>query len=397
LRAVSLSVRFNLDTFSRHTKKEIHMTIRKGLLLALPAALLMFACSSTPKEGALAGAGGPPPMGNSPGGAPPTGAPPTGGAMPGGNSMPGNGPGPGGGSTSGSGSPPTSGTAQRADTSWIRTKHLNIAYAAKSSTEKLDLYLPNEGSGPFPLIIEFHSGDFMTGDKSGDIGPMLEGLKRGYAVASVAYRLSGEAAFPAAVNDAKAAIKFLRANAQKYRLNPAKFATWGSSAGGYLSAMAATSGDEASLVDPSLGNAGVSDAVQAAVDWFGPVYFSTMDQQFAALGTSGITGPTNAATSAESRYLGKTIGTLEAQPLVEQASPLTYVSAKTAPMYIQHSTMDRNVPITQSKILAEEIASAIGPGNVIFESIEGSSHGGGQFDAAVNAVKVLDFLDRYLK
>jgi hypothetical protein len=66
-------------------------------------------------------------------------------------------------------------------------------------------------------------------------------------------------------------------------------------------------------------------------------------------------------------------------------------------MYIQHSTMDRNVPITQSKILAEEIASAIGPGNVIFESIEGSSHGGGQFDAAVNAVKVLDFLDRYLK
>jgi acetyl esterase/lipase len=392
-----MSVRFSLDTYSRRTEKEKFMTIRKALLLALPATFLMFACSSTPKDGAAAGSGGPPPMGNSPGGAPPAGAPPAGGATSGGGFMPGNGPGPGGGSAPGSGSLPTGGTAQRADTSWIRTKHLNIAYAAKSPTEKLDLYLPNEGSGPFPLIIEFHSGDFMTGDKSGNIAPMLEGLKRGYAVASVAYRLSGEAAFPAAVNDAKAAIKFLRANAQKYRLNPGKFATWGSSAGGYLSAMAATSGDVASLVDPSLGNAGVSDSVQAAVDWFGPIYFSTMDQQFAALGTSGIMGPTNAATSSESRYLGKTIGTLEAQPLVERASPLTYISAKTAPMYIQHSAMDRDVPITQSKILAEELASAIGAENVIFESMGGAGHGGGQFDAAVNVVKILDFLDRYLK
>lgn len=292
---------------------------------------------------------------------------------------------------------PGGGMPQAADTSWIKTKYLNLAYAGKSQAEKLDLYLPNEGSGPFPLIIEIHGGGFMLGDKSGDIAPMLEGLKRGYAVASISYRLSGEAIFPAAVNDVKAAIKFLRANAAKYRLKADRFATWGGSAGGNLSAMAATSGDQASLVDPSLGNAGVSDAVQAAVDWFGPLYFSTMDEQFKALGTSGVMGPTDSASSAESKYLGAVVGTAAAQALVERASPLSYLSAKTPPMYIQHGSADRNVPITQSRILAERLAAAIGADKVVFETIEGAGHGTPQFDEAANAAKILDFLDKYLK
>ena len=169
---------------------------------------------------------------------------------------------------------------QAADTSWIKVKHLDLAYASKSPAQKLDLYLPNEGSGPFPLIIEFHPGGFMVGGKSMGIGPMLEGLRRGYAVASVGYRLSGEAPFPAAVNDAKAAVKFLRASAVKYNLDPRRFAVWGSSAGGNLAALVAVSANEPSLVDSSLGNTEVSDAVQAAVDWYGPLDFLVMDEQF---------------------------------------------------------------------------------------------------------------------
>ena len=283
------------------------------------------------------------------------------------------------------------------DTSWIETKHLDVAYAARSSAERLDLYLPNEGKGPFPLIIEIHGGGFFIGEKSGQIGPMLEGLNRGYALASLSYRLSGEARFPAAVNDVKAAIKFLRANAARYNLDPARFATWGGSAGGNLSAMAATSGDVVSLVDPALGNAAVSDAVQAAVDWFGPIYFSTMDAEFKALGTSGAMGAANSSSSAESKYLGKVIGTTEAQPLVEAASPQTYISKNSPPMYIQHGTADRNIPITQSINFSRKLAAAIGADKVIFEKIEGAGHGGEQFAAAANVRKVLDFLDKYLK
>ena len=329
----------------------------KKVLVLLVALALLFACSTGPQKA------------------------PENGLMPEGAGGPG---GPGGGPSA-------------ADTSGIKTKFIDVAYATKSATEKLDIYLPNEGTGPFPLIIELHPGGFIMGSKSGDIAPMLEGLKRGYAVASVNYRLSSEATWPAAVNDIKAAIKFLRANAATYQLNPDQFATWGGSAGGNLSAMAGLSGGVKALVDPSLGNADVSDTVQAAVDWFGPILFSTMDAEFKALGTSGIMGPTNSANSAESKYLGKVVGSSEAQALVDAASPQTYISADDPPLYIQHGTVDRNIPITQSENLAKKVAAAIGADKVIFEKIEGAGHGGSQFNASENAAKILDFLDKYLK
>ncbi len=257
------------------------------------------------------------------------------------------------------------GKPQAADTSWIKTKYIDVAYATRSATQKLDLYIPNEGTGPFPLIIEIHGGGFMMGAKSGEITPMLEGVKRGYAVASINYRMSGEALFPAAINDVKAAVKYLRANAAEYNLAP--------------------------------GNASVSDAVQAGVDWFGPIYFSTMDAEFKALGTTGAMGATDSSNSAESKYLGKVIGTPEAQPLVEAASPRTYITKNAPPLYIQHGTVDRNIPITQSIDFAAKLASVIGADKVVFEKIEGAAHGGSQFNSPENAAKILDFLDKYLK
>jgi dipeptidyl aminopeptidase/acylaminoacyl peptidase len=122
-----------------------------------------------------------------------------------------------------------------------------------------------------------------------------------------------------------------------------------------------------------------------------------MDAEFAALGTSGVMGATNAPTSAESKYLGKTIGTPEAQPLVVAASPRTYISADDPPMLIQHGTKDRNIPITQSIDFAAGLAAAIGKDKVYYETIEGAGHGGSQFETAANIAKVLDFLDKHLK
>lgn len=366
----------------------------KGIWCVIPALMLIVSCASNPSTRS-AQKGEPPQAGQQNGMMPPSGG--ADGAS-GPISM-----GPGGPPPSMSGkngmAPPNMSKeppSRSVDTSWIKTKYLDVVYATKSSSEKLDLYLPNEGSGPFPLIIEFHSGAFMTGSKSEDIGPMLEGLKRGYAVASVGYRLSGEAIFPAAINDAKAAVKYLRANAQLYHLNPDKFAAWGSSAGGNIAAMLATSADTPSLVDTSLGYADVSDAVQAAVDWFGPLYFGTMDAQFKALGIHGLE-TTSDFLSTESKYLGKTVGAPEAQSLVDQASPYTYISSKTAPLYIQHGISDHAVPITQSKIFAEKLRAAIGVDKVIFDSIEGADHEGAQFKDPKNIAKILDFLDKYLK
>ena len=127
------------------------------------------------------------------------------------------------------GSPPP------ADTSFVKRKFLDLPYAKLSNSQKLDIYLPDHGDGPFPVIVSIHGGAFMGCDK-GDLQllPMLEGLKQGFAVISINYRMSGEAKFPALVQDAKAAIRWIRGNAAKYELNPEKLVAWGGSAGGYL-------------------------------------------------------------------------------------------------------------------------------------------------------------------
>lgn len=283
------------------------------------------------------------------------------------------------------------------DTSGITQKYLDVAYATASEAEKLDIYLPNEGEGPFPVVIQIHGGAFKSGDKaSGELTPVLEALNRGYAVVAVNYRLSDEATFTAQINDIKAAIRFLRANAAQYKLNPDKFATWGGSAGGNLSALAATSGGVKELQDDALGNAGQSDTIQACVDWFGPIYFSTMDSQFAALGVTP-RAVTNSADSPESQYLGQTVGTPEAEPLVIKASPQTYISTDDPAFFIQHGTADTNIPITQSVDFSEKLKSVLGASKVTYEALEGAGHGGAQFDAADNVAKVLDFLDKNLK
>ncbi|MCX6732516.1 MAG: alpha/beta hydrolase [Candidatus Roizmanbacteria bacterium] len=290
------------------------------------------------------------------------------------------------------------GPMENADTSNITRKWTNLAYASKSDAEKLDIYLPETGDGPFPVIISIHGGAFRMGDKAdGQITPMLEGLKKGYAVIGVNYRLSNEAKFPAQINDIKAAIKFIRANANQYKLNANKIAVWGGSSGGNLSSLAGTSGGIKDLVDDTLGNSQQNDKVLAVVDWYGPIYFSTMDAEFASLGQTSAMGQTNSESSPETAYLGKTIGTIKAEELVKKASPQTYISSSTPAFYIQHGTADRNIPITQSINFSEKLKASIGSDKVIFEKLEGAGHGGSQFESTENLEKIFAFLDKYLK
>ncbi len=289
------------------------------------------------------------------------------------------------------------GEMQKADTDGITHKWIDVAYAELSAAQKMDIFLPEDGIGPFPAIIQIHGGAFKSGDKaSGELTPVLEALKRGYAVIAVNYRLSNEAQFPAQINDIKAAIRFVRANAETYSVNPDKIAIWGGSAGGSLAALAGTSGGVKALQDDSLGNADQSDLVQAVVDWFGPINFSTMDAEFATLGVTPM-GVTSSADSPESAYLGKIVGSQEAEALVRQASPATYISADDPAFFIQHGTNDKNIPITQSANFADILAGAVGASKVTYTVIEGAGHGGAEFNSPDNISRVLDFLDAYLK
>ena len=130
----------------------------------------------------------------------------------------------------------------------IKRKYLDIPYDHLSSAEKLDIYLPDEGEGPYPAIISIHGGAFMGGDKSdSQVIPMLEGLKRGYAVVAVNYRLSWEARFPALVQDVKTAVRWIRANAPRYHFDKGKIASWGRSAGGRCAAFYRLDGRETAV------------------------------------------------------------------------------------------------------------------------------------------------------
>ena len=265
-----------------------------------------------------------------------------------------------------------------------------------SSSQTLDIYLPNEGQSPFPVIIAIHGGAFMMGDKTGgDVAGMLEGVNHGYAVVSVNYRLSREAIFPAAVNDVKAAIRFIKTKGSEYGLNTDKIALWGDSAGGNLASIAGTTGGTDDLYDQNLGYTDISDDVTAVIDWFGPINFLTMDEQFEASGVARSTGATSTATSPESAYLGSLI--TDVPDLVAQANPETYITLDDPVFLIQHGTKDGNVPTQQSQEFYSKLVDILGEESVSLTLLDGAGHGGQAFESEDNLNLVFEFLDKYMK
>jgi len=272
---------------------------------------------------------------------------------------------------------------------------MNVAYATVSEAQKLDLYLPT-GTGPFPLVIFVHGGAFKMGDKNMVGTDANAFLTAGYAVASINYRLTGEAIFPAQIQDAKAAVRFLRANAEKYSLNPDKFVAWGASAGGNIVAMLGTTGDVAELEGAELGNPDVSSRVQAVIDWFGPIDFAQMDPQFAAGGVCDASAQSHAAAdSPESLLVGGALA--DKADVVKAANPITYVTSDDPPFFIQHGLKDCNVPPAQSQQLADALIPVIGAEKVSLSFFPEAGHGGSDFSTAENFAKILAFLETVWK
>jgi acetyl esterase/lipase len=281
------------------------------------------------------------------------------------------------------------------NTEQIGRKWLNITYANLSQAQKLDIYLPEKGEGPFPVIFSIHGGAFKAGDKGdGQLKPMLEGLNRGYAVVSVNYRLSPEAVFPAQIVDVKAALRWIRANAKQYKLDPDKIAAWGGSAGGHLSALLGTSGGVVVLEDLTMGNPEKSSRVAAVVDWFGPTDFLKMDGQ---LQESKVKNPQvhSIPDSPESELIGKNLQ--DAPELVRKANPETYITPDDPPFFIQHGLTDQLVPYQQSANLAEKLEKILGKENVSLKLFPETGHGGPAFFTEANINDVFNFLDTHLK
>src|SRR5262245_3855241 len=232
----------------------------------------------------------------------------------------------------------------------------------------LDLYLPEQpAQGPLPLVVWIHGGAWRGGSKNDC--PAVRLVPDGYAVASVEYRLSQVAQFPAQIEDCKAAIRWLRGNAAKYHFDPDHVGTWGASAGGHLVALLGTSGGEAELEGKLGEHLDASSRVQAVCDWFGPTDFLQIAAQ--SLANSRIDH--DAANSPEAFLLGGPIQ--ENKGKAARANPITYITPDDPPFLIMHGDRDDTVPIGQSELLEAALKKA--GVQVTFHTVKGAGHGFG--------------------
>ena len=241
--------------------------------------------------------------------------------------------------------------------------HRGMPYVIRGhERQKLDLYIPSSKE-KLPLIIWIHGGAWMEGSK--DSGVPLEYLSDGYAVASINYRLSRHAIFPAQIEDCKAAVRRLRALADKLNLDPDRFGVWGPSAGGHLAAMLGTTGD-VNEFDVGM-DLEFSSRVQAVVDYFGPTDFLQMDDHRLPDGQVH-----NDPNSPESLLVGGDIR--ENKDKVAKANPITYVTKDDPPFLIVHGDKDPFVPHHQSELLEAALKKTGVP--VTFYTVKGAGHGG---------------------
>jgi acetyl esterase/lipase len=267
-------------------------------------------------------------------------------------------------------------------------EHRGLSYgSAHKERNTLDLFVPKSDK-PLPLIVWVHGGAWSAGSKDGG-NPAMRFLEQGYAVAAINYRLSQHAVFPAQIADCKEAIRFLRAGAKKYNLNPDKFGAWGSSAGGHLVALLGTSAGAKDLLLADSPNKDVSDSVQCVIDFFGPTDLLKMGEQAGPKSKFDQDGPN----SPESKLVGGAIQ--QKKELAQKANPITYVSKASAPFLIVHGDADPLVPLGQSELLNDSLKMAGVPVELI--TPKGAGHGGAQFNAKDVQAKCAAFFEKHLK
>ncbi|WP_406695738.1 alpha/beta hydrolase [Singulisphaera sp. Ch08] len=235
-------------------------------------------------------------------------------------------------------------------------RDLTYATLKNDRTLKLDLYVPENAPERLPLIVWIHGGGWRQGNKFPTGAANL--AKKGYVVASVEYRLSGEAQFPAQIEDCKAALRWLRAHAKTYHIDPDNVGAWGSSAGGHLVSLLGTAGDK--TVWDIGDHLDQSSRVQAVCDFYGPADFTQMPAKQATKPDGSV-----------AQLLGGSVA--EKSEQAREASPISYVSKEDPPFLICHGTEDPLVPLNQSVSFHEALIKAGVPATLV--KVERGGHG----------------------
>lgn len=255
----------------------------------------------------------------------------------------------------------------------------DVIYAQASGDDgamidlKMDTAFLKESDGkPMPAVIYIHGGAWEGGSKEFGLRQTVGLALGGYFSVTIDYRLSGQAKYPAAVHDCKAAIRFLRANAEKLGIDPDRIGVWGHSAGGHLAALMGTSGDSPEI-EGKVGSTGVSAKVQCVIDMSGPVDLHI-----------------DAADGVISRWLGGSVR--EHEDLAKQASPLTYIDAKDPPVLIVQGMDDPLVNLRQAKLFEEALKAAGVPVETMY--LEGVGH---LVESPAVMFRAADFFDAHLR
>lgn len=262
-----------------------------------------------------------------------------------------------------------------------------------SPAQRMDIVLP-EGEGPFPVVVFIHGGGFLVGDKRrGVMASVVKMVSQGYAVASLNYRLSSEARWPAQIHDAKAAIRFLRARGREYRLETEKLAVCGNSAGGHLSCMLAAAPNHPELENRSMGYGEQSDHIDGLVSWYAMTDLVRDAEQRRCLNLEPATFEGMSMDDVVTRFLG--ISAQDDPELAAAASPIRYVTKDFPPALFQHGTADRIVPYLQSVEMADRINMLCGidHSEVILFPREGHGHEGDRFKSDENLIRCIQFID----
>lgn len=235
-------------------------------------------------------------------------------------------------------------------------------------------YFPGT-SKPVPIVVAIHGGGWYKGSRASMDAAALHFLALGYAYASIDYRLSSEAIYPAQIEDCKCAIRFLRAHAAKYHIDPSKIGAWGDSAGGHLAALLGTTAGIARL-EGTGGWQSASSVVQAVVDLYGP---------------TDLRGGTS-ADDIVGRLLGGSAA--DKRDLAADASPVVFASKSSAPMLILHGSKDPLVSPSHSRVLYDALKEA--GADVTLNILPGAGHGGMEFYTGASLAAIDAFCRRVL-
>lgn len=240
----------------------------------------------------------------------------------------------------------------------------DVVYGKVNGRElKIDLAFPKqESENPRPVVVWIHGGAWRAGSKDRNRAQFL--ARHGFFTASVEYRLTGEAIWPAQIHDCKAAIRFLKANAKPFNLDPNKIGVWGSSAGGHLVAMLGATAEVEEL-EGNIGPKHVTSRVHAVVDFYGPTDLTVMGDFPSRMDH-------DAPDSPESQLLGGP--PKQNRAIARTANPITYITKDDPPFLIVHGDLDRTVPYNQSQILHKALTKA--GVDSTFIPVRGGGHGG---------------------